>query len=361
MGLNRGDISSGSLPEWWHNADPSGSGPSIRGAIMEHHVGIDVSLELSSLCVLDATGKVIREAKVASEPEALVAFLRGLGLTIVRVGLEAGPLSQWLYDGLQAAGFEPVLLETRHVKAALSAMTIKTDRRDARGIAQLLRMGWYRPVHRKSVPSQEVRALLAARKQMQIKAMDLEQTLRGLLRGFGLKVGDVSRGKLAARFPGRTSQQANPRVGKASTSTGYQRFSEMPSDAPFRVHGESQGSFEGLWIGARFKRVLEQQNGTKLCKGDIPAFSKAEAMLISRWPWLGQRPRFFQLALFHATLRLLELTAEAVAVALDPKLLFRLITSNFYTHGISAQTRAAERAVRRRTTTWRPGRRSGLA
>ena len=167
---------------------------------MEHRVGIDVSLELSSLCVLDATGKVIREAKVASEPEALVAFLRGLGVTIVRVGLEAGPLSQWLYDGLQSAGFETVLLETRHVKAALSAMAIKTDRRDARGIAQLLRMGWYRPVHRKSVPSQEVRALLAARKQMQIKAMDLEQTLRGLLRGFGLKVGDVSRGKLAARI-----------------------------------------------------------------------------------------------------------------------------------------------------------------
>ena len=119
---------------------------------MEHYVGIDVSLELSSLCVLDVTGKVIREAKVASEPEALVAFLRGLNLVIGRVGLEAGPLSQWLYDGLHEAGLGPVLLETRHVKAALSAMAIKTDRRDAHGIAQLLRMGWYRPVHRKSVP-----------------------------------------------------------------------------------------------------------------------------------------------------------------------------------------------------------------
>ena len=134
---------------------------------MEHHVGIDVSLELSSLCVLDPAGKPIREAKVPSEPEALVAFLSGLGLPVGRVGLEAGPLSQWLYDGLQKAGFEVILLETRHVKAALSAMAIKTDRRDARGIAQLLRMGWYRPVHRKSVPSQEVRALIAARKQMQ--------------------------------------------------------------------------------------------------------------------------------------------------------------------------------------------------
>ena len=167
---------------------------------MEHYVGIDVSLELSSLCVLDATGKPIREVKVASEPDALVAFLQKLGLSIARVGLEAGPLSQWLYDGLHEAGFDVVLLETRHVKAALSAMAVKTDRRDARGIAQLLRMGWYRPVHRKSMPSQEVRALLAARKQLQIKAMDIEQTVRGLLRGFGLKVGDVSRGKLAARI-----------------------------------------------------------------------------------------------------------------------------------------------------------------
>ncbi len=98
---------------------------------MEHYAGIDVSLELSSLCVLDVTGKVIREAKVASEPEALVAFIRGLDLAVTRVsgdnydelsryrrvGLEAGPLSQWLYDGLHEAGLAPVLLETRHVPA----------------------------------------------------------------------------------------------------------------------------------------------------------------------------------------------------------------------------------------------------
>src|ERR687883_1594491 len=171
-----------------------------RGTAVEHYAGIDVSLERSSVCVVDATGKVVREVKVASEPEALVRFFRELGLPLTRVGLEAGPLSQWLHAGLTGAGLEAVLLETRHVKAALSAMAVKTDRRDARGIAQLLRMGWYRPVHRKSVPSQEVRALLGARKQLQVKVLDLEQTLRGLLRGFGLKVGDVSRGKLPARI-----------------------------------------------------------------------------------------------------------------------------------------------------------------
>src|SRR5213083_1000778 len=131
---------------------------------MDHYVGIDVSLDESSVCVVDATGRIVRETKVASEPEALIDFFRELGLPLARVGLEAGPLSQWLHAGLTGAGFEAVLLETRHVKAALSAMVVKTDRQDARGIAQLLRMGWYRPVHCKSPPAQEIRALLVGRK-----------------------------------------------------------------------------------------------------------------------------------------------------------------------------------------------------
>ena len=166
---------------------------------MDFYSGIGVSLEQSSVCVVDATGRIVREAKVASEPEALITFLRGLTLPLVRIGLEAGPLSQWLQAALVKAGFEAVLLETRHVKAALSAMIVKTDRKDARGIAQLLRMGWFRPVHCKSMPAQEVRALLVARKQLQAKMRDVELSLRGLLRGFGLKVGAISKGQFAAR------------------------------------------------------------------------------------------------------------------------------------------------------------------
>src|SRR5437016_1716986 len=108
---------------------------------MEHFAGIDVSLEHSSVCVVDGVGKIVCEAKVASEPEALVRFFRGLETGVTRIGLEAGPLSQWLHAGLVAAGFEVVLLETRHVKAALSAMVIKTDRKDARGIAVAIAHG----------------------------------------------------------------------------------------------------------------------------------------------------------------------------------------------------------------------------
>jgi transposase len=166
---------------------------------MDHYAGIDVSLEQSSVCVLDATGRIVREAKIASEPEALIGWLADLGLPLARIGLEAGPLSQWLHAALVRAGHQAVLLETRHVKAALSAMVVKTDRKDARGIAHLLRMGWFRPVHCKSPPAQEVRALLVARKQLQAKMRDVELSLRGLLRGFGLKVGEISKGQFAAR------------------------------------------------------------------------------------------------------------------------------------------------------------------
>jgi transposase len=114
---------------------------------MEHYVGIDVSSKLSSDSVVDAGGKIVAEAKLESHPDAIIAFVRKIGLAIERIGPEAGTLSQWLHAGLTRGGFETVLLETRHVKAALSAMTVKTDCRDARGIAQLLRMGWFRPVH----------------------------------------------------------------------------------------------------------------------------------------------------------------------------------------------------------------------
>src|SRR3982750_3487710 len=167
---------------------------------MEHYAGIDVSLELSSVCVVDATGRIVREAKVASEPEALIAWLRGLGLGRARVGLEAGPLSQWLYAAMREADLPVELLETRHVRDAFKAMPVKIDRKDARGIAQLLRLGWFRPVHCKSASAQETRALLTARKLLQSKYHDVEMSLRGVLRGFGLKVGRTTPRSFAARI-----------------------------------------------------------------------------------------------------------------------------------------------------------------
>ena len=162
--------------------------------------GIDVSLESASICVVDATGRIVREAKVASEPEVLIGWFNGLGFAVARIGLEAGPLSQWLYAGMRDAGLLVELLETRHVRDAFKAMPVKTDRKDARGIAQLMRLGWFRPVHCKSLPAQEMRALLTARKLLQSKNHDVEMSLRGVLRGFGLKVGRTTPRTFAGRI-----------------------------------------------------------------------------------------------------------------------------------------------------------------
>jgi transposase len=167
---------------------------------MEHYAGIDVSLECSSVCVVDTSGKIVREVKVASEPTALIGWFCSLGFELARIGLEAGPLSQWLYAAMKQAGLAVELLETRHVSDAFKAMPVKSDRNDARKIAQLMRLGWFRPVHCKSMSAQEIRAMLTARKLVQSKLQDVENSLRGILRGFGLKVGKTTKRSFASRI-----------------------------------------------------------------------------------------------------------------------------------------------------------------
>jgi transposase len=169
---------------------------------MDYYAGIDVSLECSSVAIVDASGKIVREGKVASDPAALIEWFASLGLKMVRIGLEAGPLSQWLYPAMKEAGLAVELLETRHVRNAFKTMAVKTDRKDARGIAELMRVGWFRPVHCKSMGAQETRVILNARTLVQSKLHDIEASLRGMLRGFGLKVGPTT----ANRFGGRIKE-----------------------------------------------------------------------------------------------------------------------------------------------------------
>jgi transposase len=122
-------------------------------------------------------------------------------MRMTRIGLEAGPLSQWLYARMRKAGFAvELLLETRHVPDAFKAMPVKTDRNDARGIAQLMRLGWFRPVHGKSQPAQELRAVLTGRQLLQGKQHNVEMSLRGILRSFGLKVRPTTAGSFEGRI-----------------------------------------------------------------------------------------------------------------------------------------------------------------
>jgi transposase len=149
---------------------------------------------------VDDTGKIVREVKVPSEPEALLQVLINPAYHFKRIGLEAGPLSQWLFSALAEAGLPVICVETRHMRAVLMAQINKTDRNDARGIAQMMRAGLYRPVHVKALRSQKLRMLLTNRKLLQTKAIAVENDLRATLRNFGLKVGMVGTAKFEARI-----------------------------------------------------------------------------------------------------------------------------------------------------------------
>ena len=167
---------------------------------MEHFAGLDVSVKETSICIVDDTGKIVREVKVASEPDALLQVLKNSAYRFKRIGLEAGPLSQWLYSAFAEANLPVICVETRHMRAVLTAQINKTDRNDARGIAQMMRAGLYRPVHVKTLRSQKLRTLLTHRKLLQSKAIAIENDLRATLRNFGLKVGMVGAVKFEARI-----------------------------------------------------------------------------------------------------------------------------------------------------------------
>src|SRR3974390_1083646 len=167
---------------------------------MDHFAGLDVSVKETSVCILDDAGKIVKEVKVASGPQALLKVLANPGYLFKRSGLEAGPLSQWLFSALADAELPVICVETRHMRAVLKAQINKTDRNDARGIAQMMRVGVYRPVHVKTLRSQKLRMLLTHRKLLQSKAIALENDLRGTLRNFGLKVGMVGTVRFEARI-----------------------------------------------------------------------------------------------------------------------------------------------------------------
>jgi transposase len=159
---------------------------------MKYFAGLDVSLDETAICIVDEDGIVISEGKAASEPDDLVRWLAATGLSITRLGLEAGPLSPWLYAGLRGAGLAAICIETRRMKGATAAMAVKTDRNDARAIAHAMRVGWFTTVHVKTAESQELRLLLSNRRTLLEKRIAIDNEIRGTLKAFGLKLGTVT-------------------------------------------------------------------------------------------------------------------------------------------------------------------------
>lgn len=178
---------------------------------MRCYAGLDVSLAETSVCVVDEDGHILREAKVASEPEVLARWLGDLGLPLTRVGLETGALAGWLCEEMTELGVPNVVcMDARHARAAMVAMTHKTDRNDARGLAQMLRTGWFRQVHVKARRTMELRTLLTSRKTLVLKIGDVENQVRGSLHLFGIKLGTAKRRTFSERVRELTTEL--PRV-----------------------------------------------------------------------------------------------------------------------------------------------------
>jgi transposase len=160
---------------------------------MKYYVGLDVSLKETAICVVDQVGDIIGEKSVVTEPKVIYDFLAKTKLTFTKVGLEAGGLTPWLYRELASLGLDMVCIETRHAKATLQAQRVKTDRNDARGLAHIMRTGWYKAVHVKTDESQKLRVLMNNRRCLLDKRLDIENQIRGTLKVFGLKIGTTSK------------------------------------------------------------------------------------------------------------------------------------------------------------------------
>jgi transposase len=156
---------------------------------MEQYVGLDVSLTMTAICIVDRTGKIEREGVVASDPEAIAGFVRMHAPHVARIWLETGATSTWLWTELNKMGLPVICIDARHAKAALKMQINKSDRNDAVGIARIMQRGWYKEVRVKGLDSHAIKALLVSRALLVKIKRDLENQIRGLLKNFGLVIG----------------------------------------------------------------------------------------------------------------------------------------------------------------------------
>ena len=156
---------------------------------MELYIGMDVSLKETSICVVDGKGEIVSEGTVLSEPAAIAAFIEAKAGSALRIGLETGPTTTWLWHELRGLGLPVICIDARHAKAALSMQINKSDRNDAVGLARIMQAGWYKEVQVKSLLCHEVRALLNSRALLVKIKRDLENQIRGLLKNLGLVIG----------------------------------------------------------------------------------------------------------------------------------------------------------------------------
>ena len=192
---------------------------------MVHYVGLDVSLKQTSICVVSETGSIVRECVTDSDPETIAAFVRSKAPDVVRVGLETGPTSTWLWTELKRLGLPVICIDARHAKAVLKMQINKSDRNDAAGIARIMQTGWFKEVRVKDLDSHALKALLTSRALLVKIKRDLENQVRGLLKNLGYVIGRAKFNVFTARaeelIVGRSELVVAAVKGSLLVSLGY--------------------------------------------------------------------------------------------------------------------------------------------
>jgi transposase len=161
--------------------------------------GLDVSKGSTQICIIDADGTTLREGAVDTTPKAIIGFLRGERRRYVRVGLETGNMSSWLYEGLSKARLPVVCVDAEHASVSLKTQRNKTDRNDAQGLAAIMRSGAYKSTHIKSAANRIIRAMLSSRELLVAKGRDTENAVRSVLHGLGLRIAKAPRTTFSER------------------------------------------------------------------------------------------------------------------------------------------------------------------
>ena len=206
---------------------------------MECYVGLDVSLKQTSICVVDRSGSVVREGVVDSDPEAISVYVRSKAPDAVRIGLETGPTSRWLWTELKRLGLPVICIDARHAKAVLKMQINKSDRNDAIGIARIMQTGWFKEVHVKDIDSHSVRALLASRALLVKIKRDLENHVRGLLKNLGLI---IARHVQCLRRTSRGVDRGSSRFGGCSQAAARSTQRRRAAGQRARPQGYEVGS-----------------------------------------------------------------------------------------------------------------------
>jgi transposase len=229
---------------------------------MEHYVGLDVSLKLTAICIVDRTGKIEREGVVASDPETIAAFIKSHAPHVARVGLETGATSTWLWTELNKLGLPVICIDARHAKAALKLQINKSDRNDAVGIARIMQCGWYKEVRVKDLDSHAIKALLVSRALLVKVKRDIENQVRGLLKNLGLVIGQAKMNVFARarRGAGRGSARTRWRSRAAAQGTrGYRAADCGPrpqGHAPSAQRCSSSTVYDSTWRRSNYGSLL---------------------------------------------------------------------------------------------------------